>query len=65
MKTNKLKLSCLFLLISLTFALSNNTTTPSLNQFVEISPSAFDVMVHAFDQLVVLFHDGHNDTEVN
>lgn len=57
--TNKLNLSCLLLLlVSLTVASSNNTTSPSLNQFVEISPSAFDVMVHAFDQLVVLFHEG-------
>jgi hypothetical protein len=66
MNTSKLNLSCLFLIfVSLTLASSNTTANPSLNQFVEISPSAFDVMVHAFDQLVVLFHDGYDDTVLN
>lgn len=65
MKHNRLSITCLLLFLALTLAEPNNTTTPSLNQFIEISPSAFDVMVQAFDQLVILMHNGQNGAELN
>ena len=34
----------------------NNTINPSLEKLIEVSPNALDVLLHAFDNIVIYFH---------
>ena len=40
---------------------SNSTHNPSLDQVIEISPSALDILTQAFDQLIVYFHSQNSN----
>ena len=65
-ESNRMKSVFVLLTIIIT-ATSANTTTPnpSLKLNVEINPKALEVILHAFDHLVVFFHSKDTYSEIN
>jgi hypothetical protein len=60
---NPLKVICLVMIVTLVASKSENTTVkPSLEKIIEISPPALDVLLHAFDNVVVYFHTRNSES---
>ena len=54
---NLWKTVCLVLLITLVCSTTGNTTVnPSLEKLIEVSPNSLDVLLHAFDNIIIYFH---------
>ena len=52
------------LLVVITSQMGNSTVNPSLEKVIEVSPAALDVLLHAFDNMVIYFHSEKTESEL-
>lgn len=57
-----------YLTLAITLVVSspqNVTVEPSLEKLIEVSPPALDVLLHAFDNLVIYFHSENSQEKLD